>query len=376
MSSYFAQQAQKILRQADIEINGSRPHDIQVHNEKLYAQILRYGSIGLGEAYMEGWWDAKNLDVFFVKLLAAKLHRKVHGPANMMAILKDRFLNDQNKKRSKRVAEQHYDYSNDFYEKVLDKRMLYTCGYWKHAKNLDEAQDHKLELVCQKVSLKKGEKVLDLGCGWGSFSKYAAEKYGCEMTAVNISTEQVRYVRESCKGFPVEVIHADYREALGPMMEGKFDKIVSIGMMEHVGFKNYRKLMELVHACLKDGGLFLLHTIGSNLSNALMDPWLDKYIFPGALLPSIKSIAASFEGLLVMEDWHNFGPDYDKTLLAWFHNLDKNWPELKKQYDEKTYRMWKYYLLACAASFRVRENQLWQVVLSKGGVPGGYQSIR
>lgn len=361
----------ELLNLADIRINGSRPWDIQIHNEKLFDRIFRQGSLGFGEAYMDGWWDAEKVDELICKAMLAKLNRKFITPKLIAAVIKSRLTNRQTFSRSKKVTKKHYDIGNDFYAKMLDKRMQYTCGYWKNAQNLEEAQKHKLDLVCRKLQLKPGDKVLELGCGWGGFAKYAAENYGCSVTAYNISEEQVKYAKKYCHGLPVEIILDDYRKA-----DGKFDKVASIGLCEHVGHKNYRKMMKVVHKCLKDNGLFLLHTIGKDLSVANTDPWIEKYIFPNSMLPSVKQISTAAEGLFIMEDWHNFGKDYDKTLMTWYENFEKNWHYFKDKHRKRFYRMWKYYLLACAGNFRSRSAQLWQIVFSKNGLPGGYESVR
>jgi cyclopropane-fatty-acyl-phospholipid synthase len=271
------------------------------------------------------------------------------------------------------VAQKHYDIGNDLFQKMLDKRMVYTCGYWKNAKNLDEAQEAKLDLICKKIGLQKGMRVLDIGGGWGSFAKFAAEKYGAEVVNITVSKEQVALANELCKGLPVENRLLDYRD----LKDEQFDRIVSIGMFEHVNLPNYRTFMEIARNSLKDDGLFLLHSIGRTQGKGGgVDPWLTKYIFPNSMLPSVTEVADAFQDLFVLEDWHNFGPDYDKTLMAWHANFEKAWPELKDKYGESFYRMWRLYLLACAALFRARRIQLWQIVLSKNGVLGGYQSVR
>lgn len=241
----------------------------------------------------------------------------------------------------------------------------------ENSQTLDEAQEAKLDLICRKLGVKPGEKILDIGCGWSSFGKFTAEKYGAGVVGITVSREQVEFGQKLCGGLPVEVRLQDYRE-----VDEKFDHIVSVGMIEHVGYKNYRAYMEIAHRCLKDDGLFLLHTIGGNKSVHSVDRWMNKYIFPNGMLPSIKQLGDAIEGLFVMEDWHNFSADYDKTLMAWYGNIEKNWEKLKANYDERFHRMWRYYLLSCAAAFRARNNQLWQIVLSKRGVIGGYKSIR
>lgn len=270
------------------------------------------------------------------------------------------------------MGERHYDLGNDLFQAMLDPEMAYTCGYWKDADDLEQAQKAKLELVCQKIGLKAGARVLDVGGGWGCFAKYAAENYGAEVTAITISKEQAELGRRRCKGLPVEILLRDYRQ----LDSEPFDHIVSLGMFEHVGHKNYRGFMEKMGSLLKDDGLFLLHTIGSNETQWETDPWVDKYIFPNSLIPSIRQIGSALEGLFVMEDWHNFGLDYDKTLMAWYGNFERHWDDLRPRYGDRFYRMWKYYLLQCAGLFRARKKQVWQLVLSKKGVPHGYSSLR
>ena len=361
----------KLLESADIKINGNRSWDIKVYDERLYKRALAEGNLGFAEAYMDGWWDCKQIDVMICKLLSANLEKKVVPWKIILGVLKARLINMQDKNKSKVVAEQHYDLGNDFYKDMLDKRMQYTCGYWKDTKTLDQAQEAKLDLVCKKLQLKKGDRVLELGCGWGWFAKYASEKYGCHVTAYNISDEQVKYARAICKGLPVEIVRDDYREA-----KGAYDKIVSVGMCEHVGYKNYKTFMKLANKCLKDHGLFLIHTIAGNTSVKNTDRWIAKYIFPNSMLPSAKQLSSAFEGLFVLEDWHSFGAYYDLTLMAWFANFEKNWKKHSNKYGKRFYRMWTYYLLSCAGSFRARKNQLWQIVLSKNGVEGVYKAIR
>jgi cyclopropane-fatty-acyl-phospholipid synthase len=320
---------------------------------------------------MDGWWDCPHLDEFFFKVLRVDMDKELRNWRMVMHYLKARIVNLQTKSKSLVVAQKHYDAGNDLYTGMLGESMAYTCGYWKDAKNLDDAQNAKFDLVCKKIGLKPGMTVLDLGCGFGGFLKYAAEHYKVSGVGINISKEQVKFAREATKGLPLEFQLIDYRDA-----KGTFDRVVSIGMTEHIGYKNYRGFLELVRDRLSDDGLFLLHTIGANKSETASDPWTNKYIFPNGHLPSIKQLGESMENLFTMEDWHNFGADYDKTLMAWHHNFVAHWDEIKDEYDERFYRMWTYYLLSCAGAFRARRLQLWQVVLSKKGVLGGYHSIR
>ena len=358
-----------LLESVDIQVNGSRRFDIQVHNELFYSRVLSGKSLGLGESYMDGWWDCESLDQFCYQMLRGRIDKqvKVKNPAFLAHVLKAYFLNAQSKKRAYIVGEEHYDTGNDLFSLMLDQRMNYSCGYWENADNLDQAQINKLDLVCRKLHLKPGMKVLEIGCGWGGFAKYAAENYGVSVHGVTVSKEQMDYAERSCIGLETKFEMKDYRE-----LNTKYDAIVSIGMFEHVGYKNYRNYMEVAQRCLEGEGLFLLHTIGRNTPSRSTDPWTNKYIFPNGMIPSPAQISKSLQGLFVVEDWHNFGQYYDPTLMAWNENFQKNYESLKDKYDQRFKRMWQYYLLMCAGTFRARRNQLWQLVLSKKGLMGGY----
>jgi len=362
-----------LLSLAEIEINGRNPWDIQVHDERFYKRAVTEVELGLGESYMDGWWDVEKLDEMIYRIVRTDLQNKVKRNLKIAFQLAGFYLiNMQARHRAFIIGERHYDLGNDLFQNMLDKRMNYSCAYWKNANTLDEAQENKLELICKKLYLKPGMRVLDIGCGWGAFGKYAAEKYGVEVVGITVSKEQVALGKELCKGLPIELRLQDYRD-----VNEKFDRIVSVGMIEHVGYKNYRTYFKVAERNLKDDGLFLLHTIGEVRSTKSTDAWTHKYIFPNGMLPSIAQLAKAVEGLFIVEDLHNFGADYDKTLLAWFENFHKNWEKIKHKYGERFYRMWKYFLLSSAGAFRARnKNQLWQIVLSKKGVPGGYIAVR
>ncbi len=362
----------ELLRDTGITINGNQPGDIKVHNEQFYSRLLRDGSLGLGESYMDLWWDCDALDIFFERLMLAHVDQQVKKSMRLLFKLAlAKIINFQTQKRAFDVGEKHYNLGNDLFEKMLDPSMNYTCAYWKNATTLDEAQIAKMDLVCRKLQLKPGMRVLDIGCGWGGLAKYAAEKYQVNIVGITISTQQYEYAKQNCKNLPVEIRLQDYRD-----LTGTFDRIVSLGMFEHVGHLNYRTYMKTVKNLLTNDGIFLLHTIGSNISVTKADEWINKYIFPNGMLPSIAQIGKASEGLFIMEDWHNFGANYDKTLMAWNHNFKTHWEQLKKKYDDRFYRMWNYYLLQCAGVFRAREMQLWQIVFSNNGIPGGYEAPR
>lgn len=363
---------EKILGSADVKINGTRAFDIKVNNEGFYDRVASKGTLGLGESYMDGWWECEALDEMVYRVL--KSQRSTVLSKNLpdfLRVLHSKIINLQTEAKSKKVAREHYDLGNDLYMSFLDPYNQYTCGYFKDTDDLNAAQEQKLELICKKLELKSTDRVLDIGCGWGGFAKWASERHGCHVTGISISDEQIVYAKKFTAGLRVDIVKMDYRD-----LTGTYDKILVCGMIEHVGYKNYRQLFSIVKKHLAQDGLFLLHTIGRNDSATTVEPWLEKYIFPNSMLPSPAQITKASEGLFVMEDWHNFGRYYDPTLMAWWKNFDAAWPKLKEKYNDRFYRMFRYYLLLCAGSFRARNIQLWQVVFSPRGVSGGYESAR
>lgn len=365
----------KLLQPADIQLNGNRPWDIWVHDSRLYKRVLRDGSIGLAETYMDGWWDCDRLDEMFTRLLGAGLNQ-MHLSGFMrlkMAVsaLSYRLFNFQSIKRAFHVGEHHYDIGNDLYRRMLDPLMNYSCAYWAEADNLNDAQVAKLDLACRKLQLKPGMTLLDIGCGWGAMSFHAAKHYGVSVTGVTVSREQKKWADALVGDLPVSIQLMDYRS-----LTGHFDRIVSIGMFEHVGIKNYRTYFNKVSELLADDGLFLLHTIGDENGSKAPEPFIHKYIFPNGKVPSRKEINDTSFGPLRLEDWHNFGPDYDRTLMAWAGNIERAWSELRDHYDTAFQRMWMYYLYSCAGFFRSRQGQLWQLVFSKPENRAEYRSLR
>jgi len=362
---------ESLLDGTGVHIDGDLPSDMQVRDGRLYARAIAHGSLGLGEAYMDGWWEADNLDEFLYRLLRARIDEQIGNLEDTALYLRSTLLNLQRGRRAFEVGKAHYDLGNDLFRAMLGKRLVYSCAYWRDADNLDDAQLAKLELICRKLQLQPGMRVLDIGCGWGETLKYAAENYGVSGVGVTVSEEQAQFALELCSGLPIEIRVQDYRD-----VTDRFDRVLSIGMFEHVGIKNYATYFQVARRCLEDEGLALLHCIGSNTSTNHADPWIAKYIFPNSMLPSAAQIGAACEGLFVIEDWQNFGADYDPTLMAWRRNFEQAWPRLRSHYDERFYRMWRFYLSASAAVFRARRNQLWQIVQSPNGMSGGYRAIR
>lgn len=356
-----------LMADCRVEINGDAPWDIQVHDEDFYARVIAHGSLGLGESYMDGQWDAVALDAFLFRLLNAHIDERSTTIDDARLWLKAELRNLQRGHRAFEVGERHYDLGNDLFHAMLGQRLVYSCGYWKSAHTLDAAQADKLDLVCRKLGLRAGMHVLDIGCGWGEALKFAAERHGVSGVGVTVSIEQAEFARELCRGLPIEIRVQDYRE-----LDERFDRIFSVGMFEHVGVKNHASYFAVLRRCLADDGLTLLHSIGANTSSNHTDPWIAKYIFPNSMIPSASQISKAAEKDFVIEDWHGFGPDYDRTLMAWIANFDHAWPQLSARYGERFQRMWRFYLSVSAAAFRARRDQLWQWVFSPRGVPGGY----
>jgi cyclopropane-fatty-acyl-phospholipid synthase len=359
---------EELFAAADIHLDGRRPWDIRVHDERFYARVLSAATLGLGESYMDGWWDCEALDELFFRAIRARLAERVG--LNLRATLSFATaigLNLQNKRRARRVGRKHYDLGNEFFQAMLDPAMQYSCGYFRETIDLAEAQLHKMALICRKLGLQPGMRLLDIGCGWGGLAKYAAEQHGCRVVGITISREQYAYASANCDGLPIEIRLQDYRD-----LNESFDRIVSVGMMEHVGDKNHRTYMKAASRCLVEDGIFLCHTIGDTRSRRESDPWIERYIFPNSLIPSASQVTRAAEGLFVLEDVHNFGAYYDCTLLAWDENFRGSWSQFESRYGERFYRMWRYYLLSCAAAFRARSLELYQFVFAKPGLLGGY----
>jgi cyclopropane-fatty-acyl-phospholipid synthase len=361
----------QLFKMAGVKVGGSKPQDIVVHDKRFYTKVLRYRELGLGESYMDGWWDCHSIDQLITNLLGVNIRSLVKiNPSFVLASLPGIFKT-QGITGARKNAEHHYNIGNDLYQRMLGQRMIYSCAYWQGAKNLDQAQENKLDLICRKLQLKKGMQLLDIGCGWGGFAQFAASKYGVNVTGITPAGEQVKLAKAATKGLPVKILQKDYRE-----ITGSYDRITSIGMLEHVGPKNYATFFDICNRLLTADGLMLHHTIAGNKASRYINPWINKYIFPGGVLPSLDQISKTVADCFIIEDVQNFGPDYDKTLMAWYRNFTAHYKEIKDHYDERFYRMWKFYLLICAGAFRARHLQLLQIVMRKVSPSGTYTAAR
>lgn len=361
----------RLLEATGVALGGSNPWDIRVHDPRLFARIFAQGSLGFGEAYVDHWWDTEDLSGCLTRLLASRVDTRVVSPYTRWLRLRFNHFNLQRGARAWTVGKRHYDLGNDLFAAMLGRRLIYSCGYWNEAVDLDSAQIAKLDLCFRKLQLEPGMRILDIGCGWGEALKHAAEHYGVCGVGATISEAQAEYGRRICAGLPIEIRLVDYRS-----LSERFDRIVSIGMFEHVGARNYPTYFEVADRCLDRDGLLLLHTIGTQDGPSAPDPWIEKHIFPNSAIPALPEVVDAFRSRFVLEDWHNFGGDYDRTLGAWSRNFEAAWSRLAALYGERFRRLWHYYLAASAASFRARRNHLWQLVLAPHGRSAVYRGVR
>ncbi len=369
---------ERVLDAADVKVNGDRPWDIQVHDAGFFDRVVGDGTLGLGESYMDGWWDCDALDEMMARALRAGGERALtRNWRTALHVLRAKAVNLQTRRGAREVARRHYDIDDGLYMSFLDPYGQYTCAYFKDAApgDLDRAQRDKMDLICRKLRIGPDDRVLDVGCGWGGLARWINERHGCRVTGINIAEGQLAHARAHARGPGTEFVAMDYRD-LPRRLAREFDKVVSVGMFEHVGCKNHRRFFESVRAALRPGGLVLLQTCGQDVSRPAADPWIDRYIFPNGCVPSPAQLTAAAEGLFVLEDLHGMGAHYDRTLMGWWGRFERAWPRFRERHGDRFFRMFRYYMLSCAGAFRARQMQLFQVVLSPGGVPGGYEAVR
>lgn len=364
----FRDQLQDLLERAAATLDGPNDCDPVIHDERFFARVLSQGSLGLGDSYVEGWWDCERIDELIHRIKRARLDRDVHARPSLPTLLRARWADLRSRQHAYRIGAFHYDLGNDLFEAMLDRRMIYTGALWDRAHDLDTAQEHKLERVARKLQLRPGQRVLDIGCGWGGTARFLSERYGVSVVGITVSAEQQRHAEALCRGLPVEIRRQDYRD-----VHDRFDRILSLGMIEHVGHRRLPTYFDVVRRCLRSDGLFVLQSIGASDASGGSDPWIARHIFPESALPTAGKLAGGFEDRMVLEHWENFGADYDRTLMAWHTNFERAWPSLRARYGEPFRRKWRYYLLACAGAFRARSVQLWQLVFARDGVAGGYR---
>jgi cyclopropane-fatty-acyl-phospholipid synthase len=358
------------LAEAGIAINGSGDADIRVNDSRFYAAILADGELGMGESYMAGWWDCGRIDVLATRFIAAGLEaRGYRNPRVIRYAAMARLRGVGSRARAFDVGRAHYDIGNDLFEAMLDPRMIYSCADWSDATTLEAAQEAKLDLVCRKLGLQPGQRLLDIGCGWGGLAAFAAERYGAAVVGITVSEQQAALARARTAHLPVEIRLCDYRDLAEP-----FDHVASVAMVEAVGLRYLDAYMATVARVLKPDGRFMLHGFYGNRPVAPQNArWLDRYIFPGGASPSLPQVLKAAEGKLAVEALHRLD-GYDRTLGEWTRRFEAAWPILSTRYDARFYRMWRFYLGISQGIFRARLCHVWHIVFShqlpgRGTVP-------
>lgn len=353
-----------LLQKADIQIEGIRPWDIRIRHPDFFKRIMLQGLLGLGESYMDGWWECDRLDIFIYKFLANKLDDAVpENFSDILMILSEKIFNRKSDDCDSRVLVKKYDIGYDVFTHMLDPYMQYSCGYWRNGATLAEAQEAKLKMICEKLQLAPGMRVLDIGCGWGGTAEYIARHYDVYVEGITNSTEEQKVAQSRCQGLDITIMLEDYQD----LSDDKFDRVIALGTLEYIELKNYSDFFKAVARSLKPDGLFLLHSTGSTQLVNHVGPWLNKYIFPNGCLPSGQQLVQSIEPYFVIEDWDNLGTDYDKTLMSWSEKINESWPVLSMNHSPKFKRMLDYYLCSGAGFFRAGRIQLRQILFCMGG---------
>lgn len=345
---------------------------LRVHDSRFYSRLLSDAALGLGETYMDGWWDEADGDVVGLMGLIHlnDLRSKVRGNLRLqLNFLYHWVAAIATRTKSRSNVEFHYDTSNDFFELILDPMMTYSCGYQVYPDDsLEEMQLQKYELLSRKLDLQPGDRLLDIGCGWGGMLRYAAKNYGVRGLGITLSKEQMQWARQRIKedGLEdrLEIRLQDYRE-----MAGEFDKVVSIGMFEHVGREFQTTYMQQVSSLLRNGGIGVLHSIGTTGSQ-FPGLWLRKYIFPGTYLPGIGDFTGNAEKAdLKVVHMENLKPHYAETARWWKENLHAQHDAIVKLSGfgaERVYRMWDFFFQLLEGGFRYGDLQVYQMLLYKG----------
>lgn len=359
---------EEILLKADVKIVNhkdlARSYDIIIHNDKARDDFIS-GSLGFMESYMKGYWSCRDLEKLFQKLEEANLHQlSLYTIPQLISIGLNRLrvkIKGFTQKDGQLVGLQHYDLPRKLYETMLGSSMIYSCAYFKNVNSLHDAQRAKMELICQKIKLSPGMTVLDIGCGWGTLAYFLVVNYNVKVVAITISKEQIKYCQETFQHPNLTYKLEDYRN----MNDQIFDRIVSVGMFEHVTSINYETYFKVCEKILKPKGLFLLHTITGDKSHQPGEgnPFIMKYIFPNSQLPSLSQITQFTSYKFVIEDVQNFGLYYAKTLKKWRNNFDDYLQ--KNTLDNSFIRMWKAYLIMSQIGFEKNRIFLHQLVLSK-----------
>ncbi len=349
----------------------NKPIILKLLDKKLHNKLLLYPDLYFGEAYTDGTIEIENGSITdFLEIALKNIGRNeinIFGKILNQIRGTYRYLTNFNfAKKSKDNVAHHYDISDDLYDLFLDPKRQYSCAYFKNENDtLETAQNNKIDHIIKKLNLKPNQKVLDIGSGWGSLAIEIAKKTQCEVTGITLSRNQYEYslkkAKENNLENQVQFKLADYRD-----FNEKFDRIVSVGMFEHVGRKFYKTFFKRVHELLNDKGLALIHTIGSVNGPRNPQPWITKYIFPGGYTPSMSEVAGPIEkSKLVISDIEVLRMHYAHTLRNWKERCLSNKSKIVEMFDEKFFRMWEFYLASCEMAFKWGDQVVFQFQLAK-----------
>ena len=363
----------EIFASADVAVNGSRPWDIQVHHHLFYKRLAAGGSMALGESYMDGWWDCEALDQFFARILRLRLdHQAKKSLKILWCAVKAACTSSPGRFRAFAIGRRHYDIGNDLFSLMLDKWMNYSCAYWKDAGDLDEAQESKMDLICRKLQLQPGMRILDVGCGWGGLAAYAAKHYDVEVLGITVSREQIKLARQRCEGLPVTIKLEDFRR-----MKGTFDRIVSVGMFEHVGGRSLSHLHAHDPPLPKTRGAF----------SAAHHRWqpISAFLRPLDFQIHLPKLHAAIQPTDFIGSRKNFW--YWKTGTASvLTTIPRCWlgTKILRRTGTTSRMLMTDVFSACGHTTcwpapgpsAPARNQVWQIVFSNNGVRSGYEGVR
>jgi cyclopropane-fatty-acyl-phospholipid synthase len=364
-----------LLAGADIEVGRSPSAEIIVHDDSFYRDVLTTGSLGLGDSYIDGKWDCEKIDELIYKILTLGIHQKLAPVYNIAGEIKRRALNLQSRERAKQVIEEHYDLPSEFYASFLDPYFQYTCARFEGTADLDKAQEIKMGNICKKLGLKAGDKVMDIGGGWGGLAHFMASNCGVEPTVVTLSKTQAEHIKRT-RGDEIKVQLCDYRD-IPDELNGRFDAVTAVGILEHIGHQNYADFMGAVDRVLKPSGKLLIHTLYTPQSRPVSNAWLHKHIFPnGELAPREmieENLSSDFEpadgpnGEKSTEEpaFEDITPNYFPTLHTWKDRLTESQKAGKINLSEREFRKWIYYFMSCAGAIKAGHMRVGQFLYGK-----------